>query len=95
MKKKHTYIEVTDIGDTVLCDYCNKEWPATNQTSGGVLSGSYAICPDCAPAAIESAQKYNEMHRIKRCPEGLSFHEWVMRLRGGDNTIKVITKGDS
>ena len=92
-KKLHTYIESTDIGDTVLCDYCNKEYGRDNPAKGGMLVGSYAVCPECVPKAEESARKYNEQKHIKaRCPEGVTFHDWCIQLRGGNNTIKVITK---
>lgn len=81
--------EVIDIGDSVLCDGCGEEFKGSDAT-GGLLFGSKAICPTCAPTWEKNASRYNEMHFIRaRCPEGMTFHAWVMQLRGGDNTIKV------
>ena len=93
IKTLHTYIESTDIGDTVQCDVCGEEYPSTNKTSGGFLFSSYAYCPKCAPEALKRIKEYREDRYIREyCPTGMSFHNWVMKLRGGDNTVKIITK---
>jgi hypothetical protein len=76
-----------DIGDSVCCDYCSKEYRGDN-THGGFLFGSYATCPDCAPEMEKRIKSYGEERFIKaRCPPELSFHDWVMTLRGGNNKI--------
>lgn len=95
MKNKniHTYIESRDIGDMVLCDVCNKEYPASDGTSGGFLFGSYAYCPECAARHAKGIFECGEGRISEYCPKNMSYHDWVMGLRGGDNTIRVITKG--
>jgi len=80
---------ILHIGDVAICDTCGKDW-TNNDQSGGFLFGSYAVCPDCAPKILENVDKYNERHAIKEfCPPNLSYWQWVLKLRGGDNTIKV------
>lgn len=83
--------KVIDMGDTVLCDLCNEDW-TTRTESGGILVGSHAWCPTCEPAALRNMQEHNEMHLLKgKCPEGVSFADWVRQLRGGDNKIKYFS----
>lgn len=84
-------IQVIDIGDSVVCDDCSTEFRGSDAT-GGLLVQSKAICPVCAPKWLTSLAEYDEMHLLRaRCPSALSFHDWVMHLRGGDNSIKVYT----
>lgn len=92
-KKIHTDIEIKDIGDSVFCDVCNDYYGPDNPASGGFLFESKAYCPKCAVRLLIGIIKYGEQRYIKEwCPEGMSFHDWVMKLRGGNNTIKIITK---
>lgn len=91
-KKAHTNIQIQEIGTQVNCDVCNEEYDHKPE-SGGFLFGSYAYCPKCAKEYLPSIQKDGEEHMITaRCPDNLSFFKWVMKLRGGDNTIKIITR---
>lgn len=91
---KHTYIEVRDIGERVVCDCCNADY-SNRSESGGILFGSHAICPACTPSLLKDIEAYGEQDGIKaRCPEGMSFRDWVLQLRGGDNTIKIISVED-
>ena len=77
--------EIIDIGDTVLCDICNADY--TNSDSlGGILVGSYAVCPQCAPDFHDS-----DDDPIIHCPAGVRFRDWVLRIRGGRNTIEITT----
>lgn len=80
--------ETIDVGNTVLCDYCNTDY-SDSDAKGGCLVGSYAVCPDCQPKAKANCEKYNEMDHYTPCPAGMTFREWVLKLRGGDNTIKL------
>lgn len=64
-------------GNTVLCDICNTDYTDSKET-GGILFGSYAVCPKCAPKMELDAKKYNEEKYIaSRCPENKSFADWV------------------
>jgi hypothetical protein len=77
--------EIIDIGDTVLCDICNGDYTMSDD-QGGILVGSYAVCPSCAPDFDDSDDE-----PIIYCPAGMRFRDWVMRLRGGRNTIEITT----
>lgn len=73
--------KIIDIGDTVMCDLCFADY-TNSDDSGGVLIGSYAVCPKCAPSAIRHSEECNELN-YSVCPQGKSFKEWVMCLRYG------------
>lgn len=92
--KIHTNVEIIQIGDHVLCDICNEEYPVENKTSGGFLFGGKAYCPKCASQeTLDRIKRFGEFQYITGwCPKSMSFHDWVMLLRQGDNTIKIITK---
>jgi hypothetical protein len=93
MKKEHTNVEIIQVGDHVNCDVCNEYFPPGDPRCGGFLFGSKAYCPDCAEKSYPQIIKYREEKHIKAwCPAGMTFHDWCMKLRGGDNTIKIITK---
>jgi hypothetical protein len=79
----HTII---DIGETVLCDLCNADY-TDSEAEGGILVGTYAICPTCAPPIISDAERTGET--IVRCPVQTRFKDWVLQLRGGRNTIEI------
>ena len=77
------------VGDTVLCDDCDTEY-TTSAKSGGILFQSKALGPCCAAKWEDSARRYGEEHFIRgRCPEGISFADWVRGLRGPDAAITV------
>jgi len=71
---------------TVLCDYCNGDYTESDE-QGGVQIGSYAICPRCAKEAIQSAEQYQEEYT--KCPEGMTFRDWVLQLRNGNDSIRI------
>lgn len=86
--------QVIDIGDMVVCDLCNEEYTG-KPDPGGFLFQSKAVCPACAPKFERDVRKFQEEHLIRaRCPEGQPFAAWVLSLRGGDNTIQIITGED-
>jgi hypothetical protein len=70
-----------DIGDTVVCDYCNTDYSDSDE-QGGILLGSSAICPTCVT-------KFSITDMDAECPPGVSFKDWVLWLRNGDNTIRM------
>ena len=81
--------QIIDIGDVVLCDDCNEEY-TESEAQGGILFGSRAICPSCTPKWEENAVKFDEEEYITdRALPGETFHSFIMRIRGGDNTIKI------
>jgi predicted RNA-binding Zn-ribbon protein involved in translation (DUF1610 family) len=91
---KHTYIDVTDVGSNVVCDACGEDY-TNREDLGGFLFGSYAYCPKCAKESISRIREYGEEKYIKAsCPPNMQFREFVLKLRGGDNTIKVMTTTD-
>jgi hypothetical protein len=78
-----------DIGSCVYCDFCNVDYAGKSDT-GGVLFQGKAVCPQCVPKLEADVRCYGEEHFIRaRCPDGKSFAEWVLWLRGGDNTITI------
>jgi hypothetical protein len=77
------------LGDVVLCDNDDTDLTA-DPRSGGFLFGSYAIGPCCAEAYMENVRRYGEEDHIRaRCPEGMSFADWVRAIRGPGAAITV------
>ncbi len=90
---KHRYItqEIKDVGNSVICDVCSKDW-TSSPVSGGFLFGSYAYCPECAKTRLAGIKQYREESHIRAwCPKNLSFSAWVLKLRAGDNRIIYTT----
>lgn len=88
-------IETFDLGETVICDMACGDDYTGKPDEGGFLYMSKAVCPKCAPDFERTVREYGEEGYIKaRCPEGMSFHKWVLSLRGGNNTMKVYTGDD-
>lgn len=88
-------VEIIDVGEHVECDLCSKSFDGLPD-SGGFLFGSKGVCPDCAPRFEADIKRFGEESYIKaRCPVGMSFRDWILRLRGGDNTIKIYTGADA
>lgn len=75
--------EPIDLGRNVVCDFCSVDH-TNSEARGGVIFGSYAICPRCVPA-VES-----EPWRIRaRCPAGMRFGDFVRNYRGDNNTVTI------
>ncbi len=75
----------------VLCDICSDDYTNSNE-HGGFLFDSYAVCPKCAPETEKNIIDYKEAKFIKaRCPNHLSFRDWVytLRQRSHDNANKT------
>lgn len=83
-------VQTLDVGNQVLCDFCNVDYTDSDEI-GGVLLGSKAACPKCEPGIRQGAREHNEEHLLVYAPEGMMFRVWVLQLRGGDNTIRVVT----
>jgi len=83
--------EIKEIGDSVVCDFCDADY-SKRDDSGGLLFQSKAACPVCAPGILKSAKQYGEERFIRSyCPEGKSFREFVLGLRNGNNAVRTIT----
>ena len=79
--KNPVKVEVLDPGKKVYCDDCGEDYTGSDKT-GGILFQSKAICPDCSDKWIARAKQYGEEQFIRaRCPHGMSFYDWVIKLR--------------
>lgn len=84
--------EKIPVGRAVVCDICDQDW-TDRPESGGYLFCSYGYCPDCADKGLNSIKRYNEERYIRAfCEPGVSFADFIRRLRGPDAFIRV-TKG--
>jgi hypothetical protein len=83
-----------DIGNTVICDICDKDYTHSN-ACGGFLFQSKGVCPDCAPRFLASVKRYGEMHFIRATAQDDElFREFILRERGGNNKV-TISGGDA
>jgi hypothetical protein len=62
-----------DIGDTVVCDFCNRDYTESND-KGGLIVGGYAVCPRCERIDMLKDVDYVSM-------SGESFKDFVVRTR--------------
>lgn len=87
--EKGKLISEQDIGDTVVCDMCNADYTDSKET-GGILFGSYAVCPKCHPSVMKDIERHNEQGHIRGiCPPNISFKNWILKIRNGNNSIKI------
>lgn len=87
-------IEEFDIGNTVLCDFCNEDF-THSEAKGGLLFQSKAACPNCAPSIQASAVRHGETQYIRLvCPDDMAFKDFVLWIRGGNNKIRILTGKD-
>ena len=94
-KGQPTKTEIIEIGDTVFCDACNEDYTNNDLATGGFIFGSKAYCPKCAEERLPVIKGYHEEHYIKAyCPEGMSFKEFVLKIRDGNNQIKIISSAE-
>ena len=83
------------LGRAVLCDIDDTDL-TDSPASGGYMFGSYAVGPCCAERYLRTIQGYGEEHFIKaRCPQGVSFADWVRQLRDemGSHSIRITPGG--
>lgn len=81
--KSHT--SIIDIGDTIMCVFCNADYSENNESGGGLV-GDYAVCPDC----LEKVYLDGHMPDLV-CPKGVTFKEFVLRIRDSRNFIAIQT----
>lgn len=71
-----------EVGDTVLCDLCNKDYTHDDKTTGGFYFSGKAVCPDCSDGTMKSIKKYHEERFIRAyADENETFRDFVYRLR--------------
>lgn len=81
-----------DIGNIVVCDGCSEDYTDSDEV-GGIYFCGKAYCPKCSGRVMDDAERFNETRYITgRAMPGESFRAFVLRLRGGDNTIQVISR---
>jgi len=76
-------IDVIDIGEEVVCDFCNLSFE-DDSAEGGCFIGTYAVCPACTQARDTKSSDEEPVEFIKG-----SFRQAVLKSRRGDNTIKI------
>lgn len=62
-----------NIGDTVVCDFCNEDY-TESLVAGGLIVGGYAVCPKCERPSMLADADYV-------CRPGESFKNFVLRTR--------------
>ena len=81
--------EPVDIKDWVVCDDCATDYTESD-AEGGMLFQSKAICPACTPKWEAGAKRYGEERFIRaRAEPGERFRDFTLRMRGGNNTVRV------
>jgi len=76
-----------DLGDTVLCDICNRDWSKSKFSAGFVL-GATAVCPVCQ-LKMQLRGDIAYMKEAVFCPKDISFPDWIRRdYRNADRTIE-------
>jgi len=72
---------VIDPGNEVVCDTCGKDFTNSDARGGIYDLSAKAICPECAPRILASAEHYGELQYITaRCPDGMTFADWVRNV---------------
>ena len=84
-------VEVIEIGEMVLCDMCNEDF-SDSRKHGGFIFSSKGVCPNCAEEFMAGVKLYGEQRYIKAvCPDEMSFRDFILNYRNGDNTIKIFS----
>lgn len=82
--------ELVDIGDMVVCDFCNEDYTNNHVATGGLIFQSKAVCPGCSPRLLDDVERYHEQRYIRaHCQQGQTFADFVREYRGNNNSIKV------
>jgi hypothetical protein len=82
--KDFTFIKI-DVGETVLCDYCNTDYTNDDETTGGILFSGHAVCPLCLNETMKNIKKYREERFIQLvAKEDETFRNFVYRIRKGN-----------
>lgn len=81
-----------EIGESVVCDFCSADF-TTRPDRGGLIFGSNAVCPLCAPVLRTDIARYGEERYVRaECPDEQSFGDFVRayRERTGSTTIHIV-----
>lgn len=88
-------IQTFEIGNHVECDSCGKDFTDSTD-SGGFIFCSSAYGPCCSAEQMKSIESYGEQRYIKAiCPPDMSFRDFVLQYRDGNNSIKVLSGEDA
>jgi hypothetical protein len=75
-------IDSIDIGEEVICDYCNRT--ITDEDSEGFFVGTNAVCADCGKdIRVSDYEKFGVSHISK------DFKQAVLHKRNGNNCIEI------
>jgi hypothetical protein len=84
-------VTIEDIGDWVVCDSCYEDYTSSEEKGGMCFSG-HSYCPKCTPKMLLNIKECGEEAYIEAvCPPEMTFKNFVLKIRGGDNTIKIVT----
>lgn len=76
------------VGNIVICDACNTDFTKSNAV-GGLICGSWAICPYCDQRAPWDG--YRHKKTVRPDVPWQTFREFVIAHRGPDAAIKIIS----
>ena len=91
-RETNSHSEVTNYGEVVACDFCN----CGEETYGGVLIGSYAICGDCCDKNHYDKPNYEYSNEVDVIfDKDKTFRDNVLNYRykttGSKDAIQIIT----
>ena len=84
---------VVAVGRIVVCDSCSGDF-TTSPDSGGIIFSSSAYCPACTERMMPTITGFGETYLIRaKCPQGVSFADFVRTYRGPHAGIQVVSLG--
>ena len=83
-------VEEFDLGNSVICDACGKDY-TTSDAVGGLMFGSHCRCPECCGEDFfDRVWKYNEAGYIRaRAAAGEKFRDFALRMRARNNRVRI------
>lgn len=77
-----------DIGNTVVCDLCDKDY-TNSDAVGGFVFESKGVCPECAPNFMQTIAKYGEDYIRARANPQETYRDFILRVRNGNNKVRI------
>ena|SRR5689334_21862025 len=78
-----------DIGEIVVCDMCDEDYTHSDKKGGFILQ-SKGVCPRCTAKTLADLKRYGEEKFIRAVANtDESFKDFILRMRGGNNKIKI------